>query len=261
MRILLLNVIFFLLISFGFSQTTDFPEMIFVEGGSFKMGSTTGYDDEKPVHSVTLTNYYIGKYEVTVAQYRKYCTATGKTFPAVPDAIWYEENENATEWEWKDKNPIVNVTYSEAVAYCEWLSKQTGEEYTLPTEAQWEYAARGGKNSKGYNYSGSNNINEVAWYDETTYERGPRQVGLLKANELGIYDMSGNAWEWCLDYYGAYSSSSQKNPTGASSGTFRVIRGGSWYYTEDMARNTVRDGPKPFYTNYNYGFRVAKIIK
>ena len=179
--------------------------------------------------------------------------------PADPPAQWYEEHDNAVKWQWNDTYPIVNVTYMDAVAYCQWLSQKFGGTYTLPTEAQWEYAARGGQNSKNYKYAGSNNIEEVAWYDENTNEKGIKSVGKLKPNELGIYDMSGNAWEWCLDFYGKYTSSAQKDPQGPGKGSYKVIRGGSWYYVEDMSRITSRDGPQPNFTNYNYGFRVVKI--
>ena len=101
----------------------------------------------------------------------------------------------------------------------------------------------------------------MAWYDETTRERGPRSVGKLKPNELGIYDISGNAWEWCLDYWGNYTSKSEKDPTGPAQGAYKVIRGGSWYYVDDMAKLTSRDGPKPREYNFNYGFRVVKVAK
>lgn len=235
------------------------PEMIFVKGGTFIMGSASGEKDEQPIHSVTLSDYYIGKYEVTVAQYREYCKATGRRFPNSPNRAWYEEHQNAIKWVWKDNNPIVNVTWKDAMLYCHWLSKKTGQKYTLPTEAQWEYAARGGIKSKNYKFSGSNDVDKVAWYDETTYEKGTRNVGMLQANELGIYDMSGNAWEWCKDFFGKYPASSQTNPQGITNSAYKVIRGGSWYYVDDLARLTARDGPYPYYTNFNYGFRVVRI--
>ena len=242
----------------SYAQTTNPPDMIFVKGGQFKMGCASCGGDEIPVHNVHLSDFYIGKYEVTVAQYRAFCKATGHAMPSDPPPSWYEEHEKAIKWQWNDTYPIVNITYLDAKAYCKWLSETTGEKYDLPTEAQWEYAARGGQQSKNYTYAGSNDIDEVAWYDETTGEKGLKQVGRLKANELGIYDMSGNAWEWCLDFYGKYPSGNQRDPQGPSKGDFRIIRGGSWYYVDDMARVTGRDGPKPTFTNYNYGFRVVK---
>lgn len=232
--------------------------MIAVEGGTFKMGSTSGYDDEKPIHKVTLSDYSIGKYEVTVGQYKKFCKETGYKFPGKPKKTWYDEHDMIRDWAWRDNNPIVNVTWYDAIAYCEWLSKETGENYTLPTEAQWEFAAKGGNLSKGYKFSGSNSINSVAWYDETTYERGTKPVGQKTPNELGIYDMSGNAFEWCLDIYGKYSGKSSKNPQGAKKGQYKTIRGGGWYYVEEFCKVTQRDSPKPNLAKFNYGFRVVK---
>ncbi len=240
------------------AQNSKYPEMIFVQGGSFEMGSTDGYDDEKPVHEVTLSDFYIGKYEVTVGQYKKFCKATGRAFPAKPNKKWYEEHDNIREWTWRDNHPIVNVSWLEAEAYCKWLSQETGEEYTLPTEAQWEYAAKGGQKATQTQYAGSNNINLVAWYDETTYEKGTKPVGLLAPNELGIYDMSGNAFEWCKDFYGAYSSNAQENPQGISNGQYRTIRGGGWYYVSEFCRITQRDSPKSGLKKFDYGFRVVK---
>jgi formylglycine-generating enzyme required for sulfatase activity len=254
-------ITYFLLLSIGTSSVFSqiLPKLVFVKGGAFQMGNNQGSADERPVHTVILSDFYIGKYEVTVQEYQTYCKATGKKMPSMPKDEWYEEHPDAKKWAWKSKYPILHVSWNDANNYCKWLSKKTGEKYTLPTEAQWEYAARGGQKSRNYKYSGSNNINKVAWYDETTYEKGPRPVGTLKANELGIYDMSGNAWEWCWDRYARYRASNSKNPKGPDRGIFRVIRGGSWYYVDDMARITSRDGPYPHYTNYNYGFRIVKI--
>ena len=244
-----------LLLNFSYAQTE--PTMVFVKGGTFIMGSEKGDYDEVPVHKVTLKSYYISKYEVTVLQYREFCAETGVKMPLVPAPEWYQEHDEAKKWTWRETNPISYVKWNEADAYCKWLSKSTGKNYSLPTEAQWEFAARGGVKSKNFTYSGSENPNEVCWYDETTYERGPMPVGRLKPNELGIYDMSGNVWEWCLDYYAKYKSSSQKDPKGPTKGVYRVVRGGSWYYVGKMCRLTSRDGPRIAYTNYNYGFRVV----
>jgi len=259
MKKILLSLILITYTVFLYSQTI--PDMILVISGSFKMGSSGGYDDEAPIHTVKITsNYYISKYEITVAQYREFCTATSKAFPASPKKDWYEEHDAVEEWKWTDNHPIVNISWFDAVEYCEWLSEETGETYTLPTEAQWEYAARGGSITKSYTYSGSNTINDVAWYDETTYERGTRAVGQLKPNELGIYDMSGNACEWCLDGYQSYSSGTKTDPFTANTGPYRVIRGGCWYFVEDMNRVSFRDGPKPFLNKFYYGFRIVKTI-
>ncbi len=258
-KLKLLIYLFLLSISTQLTFSQILPNLIFVKGGAFQMGNNGGDPDEKPVHTVILSDFYIGKYEVTVQEYQAFCKATGKKMPPMPKAEWYEEHPDSRKWVWKSKNPMLHVSWNNAMAYCKWLSGKTGKKYTLPTEAQWEYAAKGGQKSKNYKFSGSNNINKVAWYDETTYEKGPRPVGTLKPNELGIFDMSGNAWEWCYDKYGRYKASNSKNPKGVDRGIFRVIRGGSWYYVDDMCKITSRDGPYPHYTNYNYGFRVVKI--
>ncbi len=252
----LIIVIAISVLTSSYAQVTE-PQMIFVKGGAFKMGSKKGDYDEKPVHQVVLSNYYIGKFEITVKQYREFCNATGKKMPPMPTEEWYEEHDQAEKWVWKDNNPIAKINWHNATAYCKWLSKETGKNYSLPTEAQWEYAAKGGNKSKNNLYSGSDNINEVAWYDETTYEKGTRPVGRLKPNEIGIYDMSGNVWEWCKDNYARYKSGTQKNPKGPEKTNFRVIRGGSWYYVGEMTKVTTRDGPYPHYSNFNYGFRVV----
>ena len=243
------------------------PDMEYVEGSTFVMGIKDGDDDEIPTHKVNVSSYYIGKYEVTVKQYRQFCDMTDRDFPAAPpknrDARtgedWYYEHENVKSWIWNEDWPIVNVSWNDAVAYCEWLSDYTGRKYRLPTEAEWEYAARGGKKSKNYEYSGSNTIEDVAWFDETTNESGLKPVGSKKANEINIHDMSGNAWEWCSDFYSGtyYAKSPQKNPKGPEKGLFRVIRGGSWYYYDYMSRVYTRDGPRATEKNWNYGFRVV----
>lgn len=250
-----------LAINYTTAQNTKYPEMILVPGGNFTMGANKGYEDEKPTHTVTLSNFYIGKYEVTVAQYKEFCKATKHPFPPKPKKNWYEEHDNVKEWTWRDNKPIVNVNWYDATAYCKWLSEETGEKYSLPTEAQWEYAAKGGKNPDKYQYAGSDNIKTVAWYDETTYERGPKTVGQLKPNKLGIYDMSGNAFEWCHDFYGKYQSKKTKNPKGPKNGQYKIIRGGSWFYFDEFCRITQRDSPKPNLKKFVYGFRVVKNTK
>ncbi len=236
----------------------NFPEMVSVKGGAFQMGTATGEKDEKPVHTVVLSDYYIAKHETTVGLYKQFCKETNRTMPPLPTKEWYEEYDQVGKWVWKDDNPIVNISWNDAMAFCKWLSTKTNEKYSLPTEAQWEYAARGGQSSKNHKFSGSANLAEVGWYDETTHEKGTRPVGKLKANELGVCDMSGNAWEWCLDYYEPYTNKTLKDPQGPSKGKFRVVRGGGWYYAEDMCRVFTRDGPYPYYSNFNYGFRVVK---
>ncbi len=215
-------------------------KMIFVEGGTFQMGATSeqGSDaesDEKPVHSVTLDSYYIAETEVTQAQWRAIMGNNPSYYSG-------------------DNRPVETVSWFEAQKFCEKLSAMTGKKYVLPTEAQWEYAARGGNKSKGYTYSGSNDINSVAKYNSSD---GHNNVKSKQPNELGIYDMSGNVWEWCSDWYGSYSSSSQTNPTGPSSGSFRVLRGGSWGSHAKGCRVSNRSYCNPSYGYYYNGFRVV----
>jgi len=290
------KTIFFLILSLLFSfNLSAQPKMVFVEGGTFMMGRDSKKDpikgiefkNELPRHKVTVNSFYIGKYEVSVKEYKQFVRAKKKRMPASPDSSWFAEHPDTklyyplskTQWwGWKDYLPMHNVSWYDAVEYCNWLSKKHGLQkcykiagekticnfnkngYRLPTEAEWEYAARGGKKSKGYNYSGSNNPKAVAWYDETSGLKGPMKIGTKKPNELGIYDMSGNVWEWCYDFYSSsyYKNSPVKNPKGGAMTIQRVIRGGSWHYRAELARNADRDGPKPGFTNYNYGFRIVK---
>jgi formylglycine-generating enzyme len=215
--------------------------MIFVQGGTFQMGSTSGDSDEQPAHSVTLSSFYMDAKEVTVAQYRTFCTATGRAFPEAPS------------WGWQDDNPIVIVSWDSAAAYAEWAGKR------LPTEAEWEYAARGGRLSQGYTYSGSNSMGTVAWYISNSGHR-TQPVGTKMPNELSIYDMSGNVWEWCSDWYDPayYSTSPLTNPKGPSSGTNRVLRGGCWDHYEYNCRVSDRYWRNPsFGFGYYGGFRCA----
>jgi formylglycine-generating enzyme len=222
---------------------------VFVVGGTFQMGRDDGDRDVRPVHSVTLSNFYISKFEVTVQEYRKYTTATNKPFPAAPAEGW------------NDNHPIVNVTWNDADAYCRWLDSTTGKGVRLPTEAEWEYAARGGVNSLHYAYSGGNTVGDVAWYFLNS-SNGTSSVGMKQPNELGIYDMSGNAWEWVYDWQGSYSYLAQTNPKGpALGGTYKVFRGGSWF-NYGLAENECRVDTRYYYSPdrkvSDGGFRIAK---
>ena len=217
-------------------------EMVKVEAGTFMMGATSEmkdpYDDEKPVHQVTLTNdYYMGKYEV-------------------PQALW-EAVMGSNPSEYKGDNlPVEMVSWNDCQEFISKLNSLTGRKFRLPTEAEWEYAARGGKRSRGYQYSGNSNISDVAWYDGNRGSK-PHPVGTKQANELGIYDMSGNVYEWCSDWYGSYSSSSQTNPTGADSGSSRVYRGGSWRNGAWLCRLSCRYFNTQFYRGNALGLRLA----
>ena len=217
-------------------------DMVRVEAGTFTMGATPErkdpYDDEKPAHQVTLTNdYYIGKYEVT-------------------QALWKAVMDNNPSKFKGDNLPVERVSWNDCQEFISKLNSITGKTFRLPTEAEWEYAARGGKKSRGYQYSGSSNLSDVAWYEDNSGS-GTHAVGSKQANELGIYDMSGNVWEWCHDWYGKYSSSSQTNPTGATSGSGRVRRGGSWLGTASGCRSSCRGGFTPVLRIYYLGLRLV----
>ena len=213
-----------------------------VEGGTFQMGATSeqGDDDyywEKPVHSVTLSNYYIGETEVTQALWQAVMGGNPSCFKG-------------------DNLPVEEVSWNDCQEFIRKLSQKTGKQFRLPTEAEWEYAARGGKKSNGYKYSGSNNIGSVAWYGDNSGSK-THEVKGKSPNELGLYDMSGNVWEWCSDWKGSYSSDSQTHPIGASSGSLRVLRGGSWSYSARGCRVSYRSGYDPSGRYFNIGLRLA----
>ena len=227
------------------STTTHYslePEMVFVQGGSFEMGSNGGEEDEKPVHSVTLSSYYIGKYEVTQKQWRDVMGADPAklAFPGCDDC------------------PVERVSWDEVQTFLQKLNSKTGKNYRLPTEAEWEFAALGGNSSKNYTYSGSNDLGAVAWYKENSDSK-THSVGGKQVNELNICDMTGNVWEWCSDWYDEkyYESSPSENPKGATSGSLRVNRGGSWRLTTVYCRLTNRNGNGPSFREQFLGFRVA----
>lgn len=245
------------------------PETTLVKGGTFTMGCKKGRDtdcsdDEKPAHSVTLSDFYMGKYEVTVKEYLAFADDTKSNYPEWLEAGNKHHIETGTNAYYKNMGysrnasnlPIVGISWDNAVAYCKWLSEKTGKNYRLPTEAEWEYAARGGQSSRNYLYAGSNNIDEVAWYD-TNSGITTHAIGAKKANELGIYDMSGNVWEWCSDGYGAYVSTTQTNPTGDTASALRVLRGGSWFKYPQDCRVANRLSNAPSNREVNLGFRLA----
>lgn len=218
-------------------------EMVKVEGGTFMMGATpemkNSWTEERPIHQVTLTNdYYIGKYEVT-------------------QSLWCALMDNNPSYFKGDNLPVEQVSWDDCQKFINKLNDITGRKFRLPTEAEWEYAARGGKKSRGYQYSGSNKISDVAWYSSNS-EHKTQPVGLKLANELGLYDMSGNVDEWCFDRFGFYSALSQTNPLGADDGICRVYRGGSWEQTAGFCRSSDRSNYGTSKNRiYNLGFRLA----
>ena len=217
-------------------------EMVKVEAGSFDMGATPEMENpdasEKPVHRVTLTNnYYIGKYEVT-------------------QALWQAVMGNNPSYFKGEDLPVEQVSWNDCQDFISKLNAMTGKKFRLPSEAEWEYAARGGKKSRGYQYSGSNTLGDVAWYEGNSGSK-THAVGTKQPNELGIYDMTGNVYEWCQDWYGSYSSSPQTNPIGAVSGSSRVDRGGSWFFTAKHCRSSYRFNLTPGYRLNFLGLRLV----
>ena len=217
-------------------------DMIRVEAGTFTMGATPEMekpeDWEKPTHQVTLTNdYYIGKYEVTQALWQAVMGKNPSNFKG-------------------DNLPVDHVSWNICQKFISKLNSLTGKKFRLPTEAEWEYAARGGKKSMGYQYSGSNNLSDVAWYIENSGSK-IHTVGLKQANELGIYDMSGNVWEWCQDMKRDYSSSPQTNPMGENNGSRRIFRGGSWCDRARDCRSSYRDSSGPDFSFLSLGLRLV----
>lgn len=247
--------------------------LVYVEGGTFQMGSTFS-NESKPVHNVTLSSYYMGKTEVTQAQWK----AVMGNNPS------YFEGDNC---------PVNHVSWYAAIVFCNKLSMINGKTpvysvngktdpntwdynpcdggsikgmiamnmkangYRLPTEAEWEFAAWGGKKRKGYKYSGSDNLSTVAWYCDNSGDQ-THDVAKKAPNELGLYDMSGNVWEWCWDWYGSYGSNAQTNPVGPSSGYARVLRGGSWRGYSDSCRVAYRLSDHPINWYDDIGFRLVR---
>ena len=232
--------------------------MVLVKGGTFQMG------EDKDAHQVTLSDFLIAKHQLTFEEYDAFCKATGRDLPS--DMGWS-----------RGKRPVIKVNWFDAVDYCNWRSQREGlrevyqikqqqvspnwqaNGYRLPTEAEWEYAARGGQQSQGFEYAGSNILDEVAWYDKNSGGK-THLVGEKKANELGLYDLSGNVWEWCWDWYGDYPSKAIEDPKGPDTGTYRVRRGGSWRRNAIGARVAYRYNRNPDYRFNNVGFRLARAV-
>lgn len=226
--------------------------MVYVEGGTFQMGATAeqsnGYtpdSDETPVHTVTLSDYHIGETEVTQELWKAVMGAS-------PSSSYSWSSSKGL----GDKYPAYYISYTECQEFITKLNALTGQTFRMPTEAEWEYAARGGNQSKGYIFSGSDTIGNVAWYDDNSGSK-THEVATKAPNELGIYDMSGNVYEWCSDWYGSYSSSSQTNPTGPTSGSERVYRGGGWSTYAPYCRVAYRYYYSPGYRDNNLGLRLV----
>jgi len=229
-----------------FTDPTTGMQFAYVAPGTFQMGDTfgDGYDWERPVHTVTLTQgYYMGTTEVTQAQWQQVMGSNpsyfqpSRGYPVCPEC------------------PVEQVSWNDIQVFLATLNAQTGRSYRLPTEAEWEYAAKGGPYSQGYKYAGSNNVDEVAWHWTGAY--GSHPVGQKLPNELGLYDMSGNVWEWVQDWWSYYSAGAQTDPTGPATGSYRVIRGGGWHGGALDARVSRRDGGWPGPRSSYFGFRLA----
>ena len=218
-------------------------EMVFVQGGAFKMGFNLGAEDELPIHEVQLDDFYIGKYEVTQQQWR----------------MIMDQDTNKRYFEGCDSCPVERVSWYNVQEFIDKLNQQTRMNYRLPTEAEWEYAARGGNLSKGYKYSGSNADVTVAWKVGNSRNR-TQLIGKKKPNELGIYDMTGNVYEWCSDWYSPtwYKISPRENPAGPANGTFKIMRGGSWFHDYNGLRATDREFANPTYRFGYVGFRLCR---
>ncbi|MBR5639206.1 MAG: SUMF1/EgtB/PvdO family nonheme iron enzyme [Muribaculaceae bacterium] len=227
-------------------------DMVLVEGGTFTMGATDeqgsdAEDDEKPPHEVDLSSYYIGQTEVT----QELWVAVMGENPS-----WFNGSNHNGNYGTNLKRPVEYVSWDDCQEFIRRLNKKTGKQFRLPTEAEWEYAACGGNRSQVYKYSGSNNIGDVAWYHDNSGEQ-THDVATKRANELGIYDMSGNVWEWCNDLYGDYSSSSQSNPQGPASESYRVSRGGSWDFDAKRCLVSYRSWFSADSRYFNLGVRLA----
>ena len=225
--------------------------MVYVAGGTFTMGATSEQgsdadDDESPAHRITLSSFSVGQTEVT-------------------QELWQAVMGNNPSYFEGGKRPVEYVSWNDCQDFIRKLNSITGQRFRLPTEAEWEFAARGGNSSRGYKYAGSNTIENVAWYTVNSKDKGSsspdygtHNVAKKSPNELGIYDMSGNVVEWCNDWYASnyYAQSPSSNPQGPSSGSCRVLRGGGWYYTASYCRCAFRGSYSPGLTFSNLGFRL-----
>jgi formylglycine-generating enzyme required for sulfatase activity len=251
----------------GKDETLPGIDMVRIPGGEFMMGSETGEPDQRPRHRVRIDTFYLGRTEVTVAQWRSFAREsayvswaerghgglirTPKGLKIIPDANW--KNPYILQ---DDNHPVVLVSWTDAQVFCRWLSKKTGQDYRLPTEAEWEYACRGVRGEYG------DNLDSIAWYE---YNSGGRThpVGSKRPNSFGLYDMLGNVWEWCGDRYSKsyYCVSPGSNPSGPTVGLHRVSRGGSWCSKPPRANAAFRKHDAPNFRFYRQGFRLARTVR
>ncbi len=210
-----------------------------IKGGTFKMGDIHGEWDEITEHTVTLKTFSLGISEVTQAQWK---AIMGKN----PSYDQSDENQ-----------PVTDVNWNDCMEFIKKLNDVTGRKFRLPTEAEWEFAARGGNFSKSFIYSGSDNPDSVAWQSEFDSEK-PHLIMQKKPNELGLYDMSGNVWEWCSDWWAVYPKNDQINPKGPATGDSKILRGGSWGSSAEYCRTTLRFRRAPSNRTYYYGLRLAE---
>jgi formylglycine-generating enzyme required for sulfatase activity len=236
-----ISSLLFLLVQIAWAQVIV-PDMVFVHGGKFKMGSTIGGSDEKPVHEVMLDDFSIGRFEVTQREW----------------LLIMDKDTSSRYFAGCDSCPVERVSWYNVQEFILKLNEKTKMNYRLPTEAEWEFAARGGLSSKGFRYSGSNSGDSVAWKVGNSDMR-THPVGRKKPNELGIYDMTGNVFEWCADWYSAnwYQVSPPANPKGPEQGEFRIIRGGSWFYDNTGLMSSDRERANPTFRYGYVGFRLC----
>ena len=228
--------------------------MIKVQGGTFTMGATAeqgshGFENDKPTHQVTLSDYYIGETEVTQELWQ---AVMGTTIQEQAKKVY-----DTSSYGVGNSYPMYYISWDDCQTFITKLNQLTDKNFRLPTEAEWEYAARGGQKSRGYKYAGSNTLSDVAWYWEDNSSSKTHPVKQKQANELGLYDMSGNVWEWCQDWYGNYGSAAQTNPIGPWSGSYRVFRGGSWCSSASYCRVADRNNDSPDHRFNALGFRVV----
>ena len=253
------------------SQELVLPEMVFVKGGEFMMGDDDSeHEEEKPAHKVKVKDFYLSKYPITNRQYANFLNAYGayevlegeykgaqmidfyKGIKKQGD-IWYIKKD-------REDYPILHVSWYGAVVYCNWLTQKTGLNYRLVSEAEWEYAAKGGNKSQGYHYAGSNQLKEVGWFWNNSHEE-LKKLGLKLPNELGLYDMSGNVWEWCQDMWQRDYKKSTNNSLAWEEGTNksqRVTRGGCWHGLGEFCSVLTRSYGQADEGKFDIGFRVVR---